>query len=55
MEYHGEVAKDISLIRYSNGDEIIVNYSSRPYTYKGKTIPSKAYKFYKKKGMFGLF
>ena len=55
MEYHGEVAKDISLIRYSNGDEIVVNYSDSAYTHKGEVVPSKSYKYYKNRGFLGIF
>lgn len=48
MEYHGEISPKVSLIRYENGDEIVVNYSDEAFQYKGIDVPSKSYKFYKK-------
>ena len=48
MDFHGEIAPNISLIRYENGDEIVVNYSDKAFQYKGIDVPSKSYKLFKK-------
>ncbi len=48
MTYHGEPAPKVSLIRYSNGDEIVVNYSDEAYTHKNEVVHAKSYKLFKK-------
>ncbi len=45
--FHDEIAKDVFVSRWSNGDEIISNYSDKPFKYKGKTILPLAYNLFK--------
>ena len=48
MIHHAEIAKGVFLSRYEFGDEVVVNYTEKPFTYKGKTVPAKGYKLFKK-------
>ncbi|MBE6414013.1 MAG: hypothetical protein E7035_05645 [Verrucomicrobiaceae bacterium] len=48
MEYHSEISKGVFLTRYEYGDEVVVNYTDKPYTYKGQTVLAKNYKLFKK-------
>jgi len=43
IERHQEIAKGIILVGYSNGSEVVVNYSDKPYEYKGKVIQPRDY------------
>ena len=43
MEYHGELSKDVYVTRYSDGSEIVSNYSDKPFKYKGKLVKSLDY------------
>jgi len=43
MEQHGEIAPGIFRTVFSNGAEIISNYSVAGYAYKGKTVESNGY------------
>ncbi len=47
MTYHGELAKNVSITRFESGEEIVVNYTEKPYTYKGQQISAKSYKHFK--------
>ena len=49
MDYHGEIAPDVFITKYADGSEVVSNYSSKPYTYKGQTINTLDYKLFKKK------
>ena len=57
MDSHNEIAKDVFVTRYSNGDEIVSNYSDKDFSYRGKTVRPMAYEFIAKKSswFFGLF
>lgn len=54
MESHDEIAKDVFLTRYSDGSEVVSNYSEKVFSYKGKKIPAMDYKLIKPR-FFGLF
>ncbi|HNY29215.1 MAG TPA: DUF5696 domain-containing protein, partial [Candidatus Sumerlaeota bacterium] len=43
MERHEAVDKDVYRTVYSNGSEIICNYRSEAFTYRGKTIQPMTY------------
>ncbi|MDA3923095.1 MAG: DUF5696 domain-containing protein [Kiritimatiellae bacterium] len=43
MDRHEPVAKDVYRTVYSNGAEMIFNYRSEPFVYKGKTIQPMKY------------
>ncbi|MDD5502393.1 MAG: DUF5696 domain-containing protein [Candidatus Thermoplasmatota archaeon] len=38
MDFHGEIAKDVFLTKYSDGSEMVTNYSNKAFNYKGKGI-----------------
>lgn len=38
MDFHGEIAKDVFLTRFSDGSRIVTNYSDKEFNYKGKGI-----------------
>ena len=44
MEQHEELAPDVFRTAFSNGAEIISNYRSEPFTYKGKTVEPMGYR-----------
>lgn len=42
MEHHSEIAKNVFRIQYSNGEEIVCNYTSDAFDYRGqKILPMK--------------
>ena len=43
MEQHEQLAPDVFRTAFSNGAEIISNYSSAAYAYKGKSVESMGY------------
>ena len=43
MQSHDEIAKDVYLVKYSDGSEMVCNYSKEPYKYKGATAKSMDY------------
>lgn len=45
--YHDEIAKNVFLSRWDNGDEIVCNYTDKPFTYKGEVVESVGYKLFK--------
>ncbi len=47
MEHHQELAPDVFLTRYSNGEETICNYSDKVFTYKSKDIQPSGYALFK--------
>ncbi len=49
MDFHDEIAKDVFITKYSNGEFVITNYSDSDYTFKNKTVKAKNYKLYKNK------
>ena len=54
MDFHDELAKDVFLTRYSDGSEVVSNYSDRDFSYKGRMIQAMDYKLIKPR-FFGLF
>ena len=47
MDFHGELAPDVFLTRYSNGDETVCNYSDKPFVYKSKSVEPLSYGLFK--------
>ena len=43
MESHEEISKDVFLVKYSDGTEIVCNYTDTPFKYRGKSIKSLSY------------
>ena len=38
MDDHRELAPGVFLTRYSNGEELITNYSPEPFAYRGRSV-----------------
>ena len=47
MDAHDEIAKDVFITRYSDGSEVIVNYSGAAFRYKGTTVKAMDYRLIK--------
>lgn len=47
MVFHDEIAKDVFVSRWDNGDEIISNYTGKPFVYKGETVAPEDYRLFK--------
>ena len=47
MEYHDELAPDVFITKYSDGSEMVSNYTDKPYKYKGKDVKPLDYVLYK--------
>ena len=47
MEYHDEIAPDVFITKYSDGSEMVSNYTDKPYKYKGKDVKPLDYVLYK--------
>lgn len=47
MDFHGEIAKDVFKTVYSDGSEVVTNYSAAPFEYRGKKIGSMDYALFK--------
>ena len=47
MDFHDEIAEDVFITKFSNGEFIITNYSDSDYDYNGTTIKAKDYKLMK--------
>ena len=41
IDRHEKLAENVVLVGYSDGSEIIVNYSENPFSYKNKTVPAR--------------
>ena len=48
MVHHSELSKNVFLTRYEFGDEVVVNYTDKPFTYKGQEVSAKGFKLFKK-------
>ncbi len=48
MISHEELASEVVKCTYSNGTEVVCNYSDNPFTYKGETVSALNYKIFKK-------
>lgn len=49
MDDHREISPNVFLTVYSDGSEIVTNYSQDGYSYNGETIPARDYKLFKPK------
>jgi len=47
MEDHRELAPEVFLTRYGDGEETVVNYSSRPFAWKGRTVGPRAIELFR--------
>ena len=46
MESHEEIAKDVFLVKYSDGSELVCNYRDLPFEYRGRMVNPKQYELY---------
>lgn len=47
MDFHDEIAPNVFITRYSDGTEIITNYTTEPFLYKNCQIEGKSYRVFK--------
>ena len=47
IDDHRELAKDVFVTVYSDGSEIVTNYSKNSYQYKGEGVPARDFKLFK--------
>ncbi len=47
MDDHRELAPDVFLTVYSDGSEVVTNYTDKPFEYKGKSVNAKDYCLFK--------
>ena len=47
MDFHGEIAKDVFITKYSDGSEVVSNYTNADFIYKGKSVKPMDYRLYK--------
>lgn len=50
MDDHRELADGVYLTRYSNGEETVTNYSSRPFEWRGRVVGPKAMELFERDG-----
>ena len=48
MDEHAELAPDVFVTRYANGEELVTNYSDGSFDYRGRTVRPLGYEFYGK-------
>ena len=46
MDFHDEIAPQVYITKFSNGQEIITNYSDKDFSHRGETIKPKDYKLF---------
>ncbi len=46
LDDHAEIAPDVFRSRYSNGEEVVCNYTDKPFFYRGQPVASLAYRLY---------
>ena len=48
MQDHREISKGVFVSTFESGEEIVVNYTSAPFEYKGESVPAKGYRHFAK-------
>lgn len=46
MESHEEISKGVFLVKYSDGTDVIVNYTQKPFVYRGTAVAAESYKLF---------
>lgn len=46
MDRYETIAKDVVLVGYSDGSEVVVNYSDKPFEYGGKSVGARAFELF---------
>ena len=47
IDFHDEIASDVFITKFSNGEYIITNYTDFDFNYEGNVISAKSYKLLK--------
>ena len=47
MDLHKQLAPDVFLSKYSNGHEVVCNYTKNPFKYKGVDIKPLSFEIFK--------
>ena len=47
LDENRELSSDVFLSRWSDGSEVICNYGSAPYSYRGREVAPLSYELYK--------
>ena len=47
IQKHETVAENVTRTAYSDGSEIVTNFSDKPFEYKGEIVPAKDFKLFK--------
>ena len=50
IDFHDEIAENVFITEFSNGEIIVTNYSNTDFTFKNKIVKAKNYKLYNDKG-----
>ena len=48
MQNHREISKGMFVSTFESGEEIVVNYTSAPFEYKGESVPAKGCRHFAK-------
>ena len=46
MDEHAELAPEVFVTRYANGEELVTNYSEKPYAYRGHAVRPLGYELF---------
>ena len=46
LDDHAEIAPEVFRSRYSNGEEVVCNYTEKPFAYRGETVAPLDYRLY---------
>ena len=46
MDFHDEIAPLVYITKFSNGQEIITNYSDKDFSHRGEIVKAKDYKLF---------
>ena len=46
MDEHRELTQGVFLTGYSDGSEVVTNYSDKPFEYKGQSVPARDFKLF---------
>ena len=48
IDSHREISSGVFVTGYSDGSEVITNYTKKPFAYKGQTVPAEDFKLFRK-------
>ncbi len=47
IDFHDEIEKDVFVTKYSDGTEIVTNYTDKPFSYKSNIVEGKSYRMFR--------